>query len=97
MVNNEDSDPIVSKNRGGDMGHIASGAFKKIDIKMAFFLFFIFILLNMDVFLTRVLGKIPGAVDEYRVTTTTFGTILSGTFLVIAYIIADILRRTGVF
>ncbi len=62
--------------------------FKKLNLKVAFFLFFIGMLLFSDVFINGVLMHIDGAVDGEC--TTTKGTIMQLLILTVLYIVLDL-------
>lgn len=68
--------------------------FKGIQYKLFALMFFTFIVLSSDVFVTRVLCRFPGATDQKNI--TSWGTILQGLFLVLACLIFDIIIRLGV-
>ncbi len=95
-----DSDKIFgvfgeNDSAGGITGSIYTAA-KSMNPFLYFFLFFIIMLLNTDIFITRVLARINGAVDQATKSTTFKGTVINSLLTVLIYIIADLLNRTGV-
>jgi hypothetical protein len=74
------------------LGEIISG----VNYKLILFLFLLYIFITSDVFLDRMLSKVDGASAQACTTcTTTYGTIIQGTLLVIGYMIMDILIKKG--
>jgi len=61
-------------------------------IKEGLLIFLLFIVLSTDVFIDQILNKFDGAVNSGY--STMYGTILQGIFLVIGYIIIDLLVNT---
>lgn len=78
----------------GDFPSLFADLFLKINWKMAFFLFIIFIVLTSDVFIDKCLRKIPGSVTN--MTSTNKGSIIQGVFLVLFFIIMDGIISSGV-
>jgi hypothetical protein len=62
---------------------------KKVNIKIAIFLFLLGIFIFSDLFIEMILSKFNGAVDGTE--TTTKGTILQLLFMSISYIVIDLL------
>jgi len=54
-------------------------------VKITVILFMLFILISSDIFISKVLGNISGAVNGRTV--TSYGTIVQGIFLVLIYIL----------
>jgi len=78
----------------GDFPSLFADLFLKINWKMAFFLFLIFIILTSDIFIDKCLRKIPGSVDN--MTSTNKGSVIQGVFLVIFFVIMDGIINSGV-
>jgi hypothetical protein len=74
-------------NDPGDFPSLFADLFMRINWKMAFFLFLIFIILTSDVFIDKALRKIPGSVNN--MTSTNKGSVIQGVFLVLFFIIMD--------
>jgi hypothetical protein len=83
-----DSDPLINSRRcPDDFTSIILDMLMNVQYKLFGLMFIIFILLNTDVFITRVLATIQGAVDGK--TATSWGTMIQGIILVIICIIVD--------
>lgn len=82
------------KNKPDDLAGAFAGVFSLANLKLLFILFLIFLFINSDMFIDRMLGKVDGAVADGRMPTTK-GTILQGTILVLLYIMADVLIKYG--
>lgn len=63
----------------------------KMEIFMAIILFVMAIYINSDIFIDRFLGKFSGTV--YANAVTSWGTIVQAIFLVVFFIIADLLLK----
>lgn len=83
-----DSDSIVSND---DLWSLIVGGIAGVNFKMAILIFIIFILISSTTFITRILSEFGGAVNLK--TPTTYGVILQGMFLCIAFLIIDSLSR----
>lgn len=87
-MSKRDSDPItVCKKGPDDFMKMIVEIFSEIQYKLFFFIFIIFIILNSDVFVNRILGKFSNTLDGHRI--TSWGTVLQGTFLVLGAIAMD--------
>lgn len=86
-----DSEEIAEPKKG-DLINVIVDFMNEINYKLVFFLFMIFLLLSSDVFLAQILSNINGAMELNTV--TTYGTIIQGLFLILFYIIADMLIKT---
>lgn len=73
-----------------DFSGIISGLIGSVNYKLIIMLFLIFIFLSSDVFITRVLSTINGAV-AFPSNPTTYGTIIQGLLLCLMYIVSDVL------
>jgi hypothetical protein len=81
------------KKSPGDFPSLFADLFMKINWKIAFFLFILFIIINSDIFIDKCLGKIPGAVTN--MTPTGKGTVVQAACLVLFYIILDGIISAG--
>ena len=68
--------------------------YNKSNIKVCVLLFILFIILSTDVFTDQILSKFNGA-TSMGVSTST-GVIIQGIFLVIGYILIDLLCRSEI-
>jgi len=75
--------------------HIISNTFDFFPFKLAMIVFFVFMLISSDVFTSRVLKGIDGAVG-YSDTVTDKGTIILGLILVLAVFAGDFLIKTNI-
>ena len=81
-----DSEPIFatgSRDLISSLADIVSG----VQYKLLIFMFAIFLFVSSDMFIMRLLSRFSGAVDGK--TATNYGTILQGTFIVLACIVVD--------
>jgi hypothetical protein len=74
-----------------DLMKLSGSVLSNINYKVAFMLFVISILLFSDIFIDAVIRPIDGAIEGEC--TTTKGTIIQLIFLVIAYIILDLVVK----
>jgi hypothetical protein len=92
----EDSKPIKVKGKKvDDFVGITANLVSSINYKHMIFIFIAFLILYSDVFIMRGLAKIPGAVSS-GTQVTMHGAVISGIMLCIAYLIGDVLIKTGV-
>lgn len=66
----------------------------EVQYKLFLMIFVLFIALNSDVFINRVLGKLSNTLDGHRI--TSWGVILQGTFLVLGAIAIDALIKNNI-
>jgi hypothetical protein len=90
----EDYVPLKKKsnNNGDDFPSMGMNLLGQINIKIAFFIFLFGFLIFSDIFIKNILNKFSGAVNGTD-NATTKGTIIQLLFLVIAYIIIDLLVK----
>jgi hypothetical protein len=94
-MSQRDSDPItVCKKGPDDFVKMTIEIFSDIQYKLFFLIFIVFIILNSDVFINRILGKFSNSIDGHRI--TSWGTILQGTFLVLGAIAIDALVKNNI-
>jgi len=90
-----DSDPITFSGKEPDgFTSIINELMSNVQYKMIFFLFIIFLLLSSDAFIHRVLNKFNGAVSNG--VPNSWGTIIQGISLVLAFVMLDILNNNNV-
>jgi uncharacterized BrkB/YihY/UPF0761 family membrane protein len=80
MYDNDDSD-----DDGGSFGGLIGSALAELPLKLAFFLFLIYLIFHSDIFQTKIIGNISGAMGATGL--TTWGTTISGLFLSMAFIL----------
>jgi len=90
----QDSAPIAVGKKSDDLLSIVIDIVSKTQFKFLGMLLLIFIFINSDVFISRVLGRVSGAVDGK--TTTSWGVCVQGIFLVLCMIAVDIFIRTDI-
>lgn len=88
-----DSTPLVMSDSPSASGKpallmIAVNALYSIKYKSLIFLFILFILITSDVFVSMLLKKLNGAVDD-RGDATPYGTVMQGLTLVLAYMVLN--------
>ena len=82
-----------SKSKGpDDFSSIAADFFVNINYKLIFVIFVLYLAINSDLFVDKVLSKVDGAVAHGAPTTK--GTFAGGILLVLFYVIFDLLIRT---
>lgn len=95
------SDPIIfddddnedNTSKKSDFMKMGGSVIKSINIKMAFFLFILGMLLFSDLFISSVLSKFNDSVQGEC--TTTKGTFIQLLFLCLGYIILDLITKAG--
>ncbi len=87
MSSNDDMD-FDDDSKKTDFVKAGGDLFKKLNLKVAFFLFFIGMLLFSDVFINGILTHINGTVDGEC--TTTKGTVIQLLILTVLYIVLDL-------
>lgn len=92
--NTEKKSKKSNRKKPDDFLTIFGNMFGHINFKLVFILFIIFLFLTSDVFISKFLGPIPGAIDYTD--TTTYGTIIQGILLIIFYVIFDLLIQAKV-
>jgi hypothetical protein len=77
-----------------DLYAAMGGTVSFFNYKMIFFIFVFFMFLSSDVFQSTILSNFTGAIVGGEL--QTWGIVLQGIFLVLGYVILDILIRQGV-
>lgn len=90
-IDDVEDKPVKSKK--SDFMSMTGGLITDINIKVAFLLFIIGVLIFSDVFIDGILRGIGGTVDDQC--TTTKGTVIQLTLLSLAYIILDLVVKYG--
>jgi len=89
-----DSDSLISddtkanNNEQDELSGLTGDIFRKIPIKMSILLFFLYILLNSDIFIENIMCNIEGTVMLNQA--TSLGVILQSFILVLTFIIISI-------
>lgn len=76
-----------------DLFSVLADLTTSMNLKIMFFLFIIFLLVTSDPFMTYALGGFSD-VSEHKIPTSK-GTMLQGLALVLLYIVADVITKTG--
>jgi len=85
---------VSKKNRPDDFSGMIKDMACSFNYKLIFILFFIFLLVNSDVFMARVLEKVDNAYD-YK-SPTNKGIMIQGLVVVLLYMVADVLIKQDV-
>lgn len=93
-MSRRDSTPIVECRPPDDMLSMFVDIASEVQYKLFLMIFVLFIALNSDVFINRVLGKLSNTLDGHRI--TSWGVILQGTFLVLGAIAIDALIKNNI-
>ena len=94
-MSRKDSDPvIVCSGSTDDFVSIITDMMKHIQFKLFGLIFILFLILNTDVFINRVLSQFDGAVDTKQ--PTSYGILLLGLFLMIGCVLLDATIRQGI-
>lgn len=88
----EDADDVDSTKKT-DLMAVSGNLISNINYKVAFFLFLLGMLIFSDWFIESILSKFSGTSNG--LTTTTKGTVIQLVFLVLAYVIVDLLTKYG--
>jgi len=83
---------VSEKNTPSTLDAVAGEAVKIVPFKLLFLMLIIYLLLSSDVFNEIILSRLDGTVG-FGGKVTTYGTIISGTLLVIFVAITDILIK----
>jgi hypothetical protein len=87
-----DNDSTDSLKDGDDFPSMTVKLFTRMNIKIAIFIFILGLFIFSDVFVRTVLASFDGAVNQMEGPTTR-GTIVQLIFLVVGYIIIDLLAQ----
>lgn len=86
----DDSDGYDSDDeKKGDLNQLFLKGMGNMNFKIAFLLFFVYIILNSEIFIDNILSKINCAVQDNQ--TTNRGVLVSAMFLSLAYIVLDMI------
>lgn len=89
-----DSESLEPDKKPDDLASAFVGFFTGMNIKLIVMLFLIFILVNSDIFIQKIIAKVNGAV-EYK-NPTYIGVFLQAFILIILYMFSDLLINLGV-
>ena len=82
-----------NKSTDSDFPSMGVDLLKKINFKVAFFMFLIGLFIFSDIFIEKCLPK--SSLDSTN-STNSYGTVVQMTILVLAYIVIDLLSQSGV-
>jgi cell division protein FtsX len=94
MSKRKDSEPIVICSKGDDFVTAILDIVSHIQFKLFALILVLFLFLNTDVFINRVLNQFDGAVDLK--VPTSYGILLIGLFLMIGCVTIDAAIRQNV-
>ncbi len=69
-------------------------ALANTNLKLLLFIFVLFIFVNTDLFVDKLLSRIDGAVDHRAATSK--GVVIQGVFIVLMFVMADTLIQAGI-
>lgn len=82
------------ENEHGDLFQVSNKLYEIMNIKIALILFFIYTILNLDIFVENVLCKLcNNTYDRHNDSITHRGIIINGIILSVVYIIIDMLDK----
>lgn len=84
------------ENYTSDMSDLVSAGSKHLNFKMALFIFIIYIILHSDIFLTRVLQRVPNTVDGYPPRVSNRGHIIIGIIISLFFLTTDLLIKNNI-
>jgi hypothetical protein len=84
-----DADIIMNPNKSKSLITSLMEAVGKIQFKFLILLFVMFVFISSDVFIDRILVSFDGATELHS--TTNYGVVLQGLFLVLGYVMLEIL------
>lgn len=94
-MSKRDSDPITICKKGpDDFMKMTVEILSEVQYKLFFLVFIIFVIINSDIFINRILGKFSHTMDGHRI--TSWGVVLQGTFLVLGAIAIDALVKNNI-
>jgi hypothetical protein len=88
--NDNDDDIYKQKYDGDDFPSMFVKLCSRINLKIGIFIFLIGLFIFSDVFVNTILSMFKGAISNIQLPTT-YGTVIQLIFLVIAYLIIDLL------
>jgi len=96
--NRDDKDKKTKKSKSNkdkdDFVEMSMSLLRNINFKLVFFIFLIGMIIFSDMFINGVINKFSNSV--HGECTTTKGTIIQLTFLVIGYVIVDLLNKSDI-
>ncbi len=99
-----DSDPIliiqdtnIKKCNTGDLYQLSNKIYELLNLKIAFILFLLYYILNSDIFIDLALNNIfNNCYDRINDKVTEKGIVITGLFLVLCYIVIDLLDKKNI-
>ena len=91
----DDTDVLTCKKNTNDSDFPSMGVdlLKKINFKVAFFMFLIGLFIFSDIFIEKCL---PASYQDGSNCTNSYGTVAQMTILVLAYVVIDLLNQGGI-
>jgi hypothetical protein len=85
------------QNEHGDLFQVSNNIYQTMNIKIAVLLFFIYIILNLDIFIDNVLSKVfLNVYDTNTDKITSKGIIINGMIISVIYILLDMLDKKNI-
>ena len=85
------------KNKTGDLFQVSNKVYQTTNVKLSIILFFLYIILNLDIFIENVLSKIFNNVyDNENDKITNKGIIINGIILSMIYMLLDLLNKKNI-
>ena len=85
------------KNKTGDLFQVSNKVYQTTNVKLGIILFFLYIILNLDIFIENVLSKIFNNVyDNENDKITNKGIIINGIILSMIYMLLDLLNKKNI-
>jgi hypothetical protein len=85
------------KNKTGDLFQVSSKVYQTTNVKLGIILFFLYIILNLDIFIDNVISKVFCKVyDNENDKITNKGIIINGILLSMIYMLLDLLNKKNI-
>jgi len=95
----EDSEELIfteCSTKNNDLFGVTGNLYDVMKIKVSFFIFILYIIINSDIFVENILSKfIKGTYDQGSDKMTEKGILVSGVVLSLLYIIIDLIYENG--
>jgi hypothetical protein len=85
------------KNKTGDLFQVSNKVYQTTNVKLGIILFFLYIILNLDIFIENVLSKVFNNVyDHNNDKILAKGLIINGVILALLYMLLDLLNKKNI-
>jgi hypothetical protein len=85
------------KNKTGDLFQVSNKVYQTTNVKLGIILFFLYIILNLDIFIENVLSKVFNNVyDHNNDKILAKGLIINGIILALLYMLLDLLNKKNI-